>query len=114
MQNVILRIVLHCKAGKGRAGLMSTSLLIHTKYCPTAKDALDHYNNTRVVDQKGLTVASQIKWVRQYEKLLSNIQNGPWNPTVLESQPIFTLHSLQFKNFNEQVISCLKFRIISM
>ena len=47
---------MHCKAGKGRAGLMSCILLIRTGEVQSAHEALDLYDNTRVTNKKGLTV----------------------------------------------------------
>lgn len=59
----------HCKAGKGRAGLMSCILLFRTGFCSTAKEALDHYDRVRVTNNRGLTVTSQRKFVMFYESL---------------------------------------------
>ena len=47
---------MHCKAGKGRAGLMSCILLIRTGEVQSADEALDLYDKLRVSDKKGLTV----------------------------------------------------------
>ena len=60
---------MHCKAGKGRAGLMSCILLIRSGTCASAVEALNHYDSTRVTNKKGLTVVSQRKYVIFYEEL---------------------------------------------
>ena len=60
---------MHCKAGKGRAGLMSCVLMIRCGEFQSALDALDHYDATRVNNNKGLTVCSQRKYVLFYEML---------------------------------------------
>jgi len=60
---------MHCKAGKGRAGLMSCILLIRSGTCATAIEALNHYDSTRVTNKRGLTVVSQRKYVLFYEEL---------------------------------------------
>lgn len=60
---------MHCKAGKGRAGLMSCILLIRSGFVGSAVEALTHYDNTRVTNKKGLTVVSQRKYVIFYEEL---------------------------------------------
>lgn len=60
---------MHCKAGKGRAGLMSCVLMIRSGEFQSAVEALDHYDATRVMNNKGLTVTSQRKYVLFYEML---------------------------------------------
>jgi hypothetical protein len=60
---------MHCKAGKGRAGLMSCIALIRTGQCQTAIEALNHYDATRVKNNRGLTVTSQRKYVIFFETL---------------------------------------------
>lgn len=60
---------LHCKAGKGRAGLMSCVLLIRSGFCQSALEAMDYYDKNRTHNGRGLTVTSQRKFVIFYEQL---------------------------------------------
>ena len=60
---------LHCKAGKGRAGLMTCILLLRSGEFQSALEVLDHYDATRVSNNRGLTVTSQRKFVIFYELL---------------------------------------------
>ncbi|CAM9317459.1 unnamed protein product, partial [Ectocarpus fasciculatus] len=60
---------MHCKAGKGRAGLMSCVLLVRTGSYPSAIAAMDKYDETRTHNGRGLTVTSQRKFVLFYELL---------------------------------------------
>ena len=60
---------MHCKAGKGRAGLMSCVALIRTGAAQSAKEAMDIYDSKRVTNNRGLTVTSQRKFVVFYEAL---------------------------------------------
>jgi hypothetical protein len=62
-------VSIHCKAGKGRAGLMCCVLLIRSGVAQNAMEALDLYDRTRVDNNKGLTVTSQRKFVVFYEAL---------------------------------------------
>ncbi|KAL2348365.1 hypothetical protein Fmac_002365 [Flemingia macrophylla] len=69
IQNVV---VVHCKAGMGRTGLMICSLLLFLKasddnqlqrlwnFFPTAEEAIDYFNHKRCVDGKALVLPSQI------------------------------------------------------
>ena len=62
-------VTLHCKAGKGRAGLMSCVLLMRTGVVTSADEAFKLYDATRVHDGKGLTVTSQRKYVKFFEEI---------------------------------------------
>ncbi|KAG5128458.1 hypothetical protein JHK82_029293 [Glycine max] len=53
-------VVVHCKAGMARTGLMISSLLVFLKFFPTAEESMDYYNQKRCVDGKGLVLPSQI------------------------------------------------------
>jgi hypothetical protein len=66
-------IVIHCKAGKGRTGLMTTSYLLFKGCCKTAIEAIQFYGNRRTTNGEGLTIASQIRYLGYFEKLLSKL-----------------------------------------
>lgn len=67
MDNVV---VVHCKAGKSRTGLMVCCLLLHLGYYKTAKEVTEYYNRKRTQDGKGLTLSSQQRYVRYYERIM--------------------------------------------
>lgn len=70
-------VALHCKAGKGRAGMMACMLLLRMGYASSAAGAIENYNSIRVSDRLGLTVTSQKKWVGYYEALLVHRRHLP-------------------------------------
>ncbi|XP_077243578.1 phosphatidylinositol 3,4,5-trisphosphate 3-phosphatase and protein-tyrosine-phosphatase PTEN2A-like [Tasmannia lanceolata] len=72
-------VVVHCKAGMARTGLMISSLLLFLKFFPTAEESIEYYNQKRCVDGKGLVLPSQIRYVKYFERILTYF-NG-------ESQP---------------------------
>lgn len=76
IQNVV---VVHCKAGMGRTGLMICSLLLYLKFFPTAEEAIDSFNQKRCVDGKALTLPSQIRYVKYFERTLTHF-NGEVQP----------------------------------
>jgi phosphatidylinositol-3,4,5-trisphosphate 3-phosphatase and dual-specificity protein phosphatase PTEN len=47
-------VTMHCKAGKGRAGLMGCILLFRAGHVASALEAMAKYNATRVDDMKGI------------------------------------------------------------
>ncbi|XP_062102648.1 phosphatidylinositol 3,4,5-trisphosphate 3-phosphatase and protein-tyrosine-phosphatase PTEN2A-like [Humulus lupulus] len=71
IQNVV---VVHCKAGMARTGLMICSLLLFLKFFPTAGEAMDYYNQKRCVDGKALILPSQIRYVKYFERILTEFK----------------------------------------
>ncbi|XP_057449559.1 phosphatidylinositol 3,4,5-trisphosphate 3-phosphatase and protein-tyrosine-phosphatase PTEN2A-like [Lotus japonicus] len=76
IQNVV---VVHCKAGMGRTGLMICSLLMFLKFFPTAEEAIDYFNQKRCIDGKALVIPSQIRYVKYFERTLTHF-NGEVQP----------------------------------
>ncbi|KAK9053254.1 hypothetical protein SSX86_029887 [Deinandra increscens subsp. villosa] len=72
-------VVVHCKAGKARTGLMICSLLLFLKFFPTAHECIEYYNQRRCVDGKGLILPSQIRYVKYFERILADF-NGESPP----------------------------------
>eukprot|EP00042_Codosiga_hollandica_P026069 m.120576 g.120576 ORF g.120576 m.120576 type:complete len:726 (-) comp52085_c0_seq1:1050-3227(-) len=62
-------IAVHCKAGKGRTGLMMSCLLLHTGTCASAADALQLFGDIRTGDGEGVTLPSQRRYVGYYERI---------------------------------------------
>ncbi|CAL9102411.1 unnamed protein product [Musa textilis] len=84
-------VVVHCKAGMARTGLMISSLLLYLKFFPTAEESMEYYNQKRCIDGKGLVLPSQIRYVKYFERILTYFdgENQPGRRCMLRG---FRLH----------------------
>ncbi|XP_031778326.1 phosphatase and tensin homolog isoform X3 [Nasonia vitripennis] len=105
--------VVHCKAGKGRTGVMVCCYLLHSKQFRTATEALNFYGNERTTDKKGVTIPSQRRYVDYYATLVQ--ENLSYQPVTLilreiKLEPISATNGGQGYHF---VISEAKNKIFS-
>lgn len=91
-------VVIHCKAGKGRTGIMSCCLLLvlEPSLNQSADAVIKFYGEQRVSNGKGLTVPSQRRSVMYYERLLK-----AYNGNVPDSLPTLALNEIRLVGFLE-------------
>jgi len=78
-------VAVHCKAGKGRTGLIIVCYLIFGGLYLKSVNSRKFYDSQRCHDGKGLTIISQIRYAHYFEKYLERLQKGEDCP-VRESE----------------------------
>lgn len=62
----------HCKAGKGRTGVMICSYLIFSNICSSSEKAFRYYARIRTKDNTGVTIPSQRRYIKYFETFLES------------------------------------------
>ncbi|KAG0271924.1 hypothetical protein BGZ95_000207 [Linnemannia exigua] len=78
-------VAIHCKAGKGRTGVMICSFLVHCG--ATAEEAIHLYGQKRTLDGCGVTIPSQLRYIRYYEQFLES-RTLNYDPRLLVLQEL--------------------------
>ena len=60
----------HCKAGKGRTGVMICSYLVFSHLCESSEKAFRYYARRRTKDNTGVTIPSQKRYIKYFETFL--------------------------------------------
>ena len=78
----------HCKAGKGRTGLLISAYLLFMGACKTPKEAMQFYARRRTFDGKvsnhltnqnqGLTIPSQKRYLKFFDRFLRENVKPPY------------------------------------
>lgn len=78
----------HCKAGKGRTGLIIAAYLVHCGIAPSTTAALRMFGDVRTHNGKGVTIPSQMRYVHYYEQQLRNGAPDSFPPRVYKLRTI--------------------------
>jgi phosphatidylinositol-3,4,5-trisphosphate 3-phosphatase/dual-specificity protein phosphatase PTEN len=70
--------IVHCKAGKGRTGLMICAYMVYCGMQKTADQSLDYYAWKRTKDRQGVTIPSQIRYVKYFGECMTRGGRPPY------------------------------------
>ena len=60
--------------------MMISAYLLHAGIKPHAEAALIEFGQRRTANAKGVTIASQMRWVHYYDAILSKFKRGVFPP----------------------------------
>eukprot|EP01128_Nolandella_sp_AFSM9_P004304 TRINITY_DN1909_c0_g1_i1.p1 TRINITY_DN1909_c0_g1~~TRINITY_DN1909_c0_g1_i1.p1 ORF type:complete len:527 (-),score=187.76 TRINITY_DN1909_c0_g1_i1:214-1725(-) len=84
---------INCKAGKGRTGLIICCYLIYSGKCETTDKALKMYGERRTKNGKGVTIASQQRYIRYFERVVREFKGEiPRAPKMILKKLVITSH----------------------
>lgn len=97
----------HCKAGKGRTGLIICSYLLFSGICANAEIALALFDEKRTKNNKGVTIPSQKRFTKYFEELVQGWRNKSLNMFSMPTQRVKRIQSAIFYSEEEFEFPCI-------
>ena len=87
-------VSIHCKAGKGRTGVMITCYLLHSRMFSATADALRYYGEKRTKNAKGVTIPSQQRYCDYYGRKMRESLDYSLTTLFLKNIRIYTVPNM--------------------
>jgi phosphatidylinositol-3,4,5-trisphosphate 3-phosphatase/dual-specificity protein phosphatase PTEN len=103
----------HCKAGKGRTGVMICSYLVFSGLCQNCEKAFRYYARMRTKNNTGVTIPSQRRYIKYFEAFLKSYFYPPYYkiiPKIIRSQFSFLIDAKNYVKINNILESFQKER----
>ena len=103
----------HCKAGKGRTGVMICAYLVFTGLCQNCEKAFRYYARMRTKNNTGVTIPSQRRYIKYFEAFLKAYFYPPYYkiiPKIIRSQFSFLIDAKNYVKINNILESFQKER----
>uniref|UniRef100_A0A0N4Z7D6 Phosphatase tensin-type domain-containing protein n=1 Tax=Parastrongyloides trichosuri TaxID=131310 RepID=A0A0N4Z7D6_PARTI len=96
-------VAIHCKAGKGRTGVMICAYLVYINFYPSPRKIMEYYSILRTIDNRGITIPSQRRYVYYFHHLHS--RNLSYEPLKIELVGIYIerLPKSNTRNFKGEI-----------
>ena len=83
-------VAVHCRGGKGRSGTMICAWLLYSRYCKSAREALEYFGQQRTDSSKGskyqgVETRSQCRYIYYLEQLILPLLRDPTSQTYLNN-----------------------------
>eukprot|EP01138_Halocafeteria_seosinensis_P015495 gb/GECG01015813.1/.p1 GENE.gb/GECG01015813.1/~~gb/GECG01015813.1/.p1 ORF type:complete len:794 (+),score=96.57 gb/GECG01015813.1/:1-2382(+) len=88
----------HCKAGKGRTGMMIAAYLLFSGECNSAREALAYFGSYRTLNDSGVTIPSQKRYVYYFERMLQTIQDASLPKQMPVKRPTFRIKHIRIES----------------
>lgn len=99
----------HCKAGRGRTGVLISCLLLWMRVCSKPEEAIRYYGDARTVNGRAVTIPSQIRYIHHFHDMFLEVGPNRTMPPLIPKRVRF--HSLSVLGLPRHLINGATFKL---